>query len=88
MTEPLTLYHLSYCPFCHRVRRAAEELGIELNLVEIREVPGAREYLQATRGRATVPVLGIPTAEGESLLGESSAIIEYLRAHVAELRAA
>lgn len=74
----LTLYHLSLCPFCVRVRRAARQLGIELKLVDLAEDPSARPYLLRERGRATVPVLGIPTDEGERLLGESRDIIAFL----------
>lgn len=88
MNAPLSLYHLSYCPFCHKVRRAAAELGIELNLIDIAESPEAREHLRAERGRTTVPVLSIPAAQGEILLPESDDIIAYLQAHAAELRAA
>lgn len=87
-TRP-TLYHLSYCPYCVRVRAVAEDLGVPLNLVEIREEPTAKAYLLQTLGRATVPVLGISdvTAAGEErLLPESDEIIAYLREHAAELK--
>jgi len=84
----LTLYHLSYCPFCHKVRRAADALGIELELIEIRENPAARDYLLKERNSGTVPVLGIPTADGETLLGESDDIVAYLHRNAALLRKA
>ncbi len=83
-----TLYHLSGCPYCHRVRRAALDLGVELNLVEISEHPEARAMLFAERGRGTVPVLGIPTLDGETLMGESLDIIDWLQANVHILRKA
>lgn len=86
MTAPLTLYHLSTCPFCLAVRRVAEDLGIPLNLVDIGEQPQARAYLLAERGRGTVPVLGIPTADGQRLLPESRDIIAYLTANASTLR--
>jgi len=77
--KKLILYHLDWCPFCVRVRAAAERLGVELDLVEIAEHPEARAMLVRRRGRATVPVLGIPNDDGpESLLGESRDIIAYL----------
>ena len=75
----MTLYHLEYCPFCIDVRRSAESLGIELELVDIGRDPKARAMLMERRGRGTVPVLGIPSDDGESLMGESRDIIEYLR---------
>ena len=85
----LTLYHLSYCPFCHKVRRAADELGVSLNLVEIQEHPEARALLMRELGRATVPVLRIEHADGGyTLLPESSDIVRYLRRNVARLRSA
>ncbi len=87
-TEPLTLYHLEYCPFCVMVRREADQLGIPLRLVDIRRVPGAADKLIAFRGRSTVPVLGIPSPEGERLLPESRDIVSYLRANQDALRAA
>jgi len=77
--KKLTLYHLGWCPFCIRVRSAADALGVDLELVEISEQPEARSMLVQRRGRATVPVLGIPNDDGtESLLGESRDIVAYL----------
>ncbi len=81
-----TLYHLEYCPFCHKVRRAAEELGIELQLIDIETEPGALDSLLERRGRGTVPVLGLATPDGERLLGESDDIVAYLRRNAASLR--
>lgn len=79
-TEPtLTLYMRPACGYCSWVVEEAEELAIELQLVNIWETPAAREKLLSARGRATVPVLGIPTADGERLLPESRDIIAYLR---------
>lgn len=74
-----TLYDLQYCPYCHYVREAAKELGIELRIVDVRRKPEARKYLISERGRGTVPVLGIPEKGGETLLGESREIVRYLK---------
>ena len=63
MNEAMTLYHRKWCPYCIRVRRAADRLGIELRLVDIGREPAARDMLIAARGRATVPVLEIPGQE-------------------------
>lgn len=76
-----TLYDLQYCPYCHYVREAAEELGIELRIVDVRRNPEARQYLISERGRGTVPVLGIVEQDGERLLGESRDIVRFLREH-------
>ncbi len=78
-TNKMTLYYSKTCGFCHRVLRAARSLGTELDLVEIYEQPWARKMLLDRRGRGTVPVLGIPTDEGEVLLPESRDIIAYLK---------
>lgn len=87
MTATLSLYHLRTCPFCLKVRRAAAELGIELELIDIAADPAARRRLLDARGRATVPVLSIPTEDGgEQLLPESNDIVAYLRRHAASLR--
>ncbi len=75
----LTLYHLEFCPFCIDVRRAADELGIELQLVDVGRDAEARAMLFERRGRGTVPVLGVPSDDGEQLMGESRDIIAYLR---------
>lgn len=79
MKTPFTLYHLSYCPYCQTVRRAAAELGLELALVDLNEDSTARSVLLQARGRATVPVLRIPKDNGDLFLGESTDIVAFLR---------
>lgn len=86
MNESPTLYHLGYCPFCQKVRRAADDLDIELRLVDIDETPEARAYLTRHLGRSTVPVLGIRSGSQETLLPESDDIVRYLKDNAAELR--
>ena len=78
--ERLSLYHLPSCPFCLKVRREADRLGIELDLIDISANPEARRYLLARRGRSTVPVLSIAAGDSEpTLLPESDGIVTYLR---------
>lgn len=84
----LSLYTLSYCPFCHKVRHAADRLGIELDLIDLNEVPGARAELRAALGRSTVPVLAIPTESGARLLPESDDIVAFLEQHADRYRIA
>ncbi len=88
MDPRFTLYHLPYCPYCIKVRVAAERLGVELDLVDITADPAARAKLLEARGRATVPVLGIHTATGERLMGESADIVKYLEANAGSFEAA
>ena len=75
----LALYHLPTCSYCIKVRREADRLGIELDLIDISRDPAARQVLLDWRGRATVPVLSIPTDDGVELLPESDDIVAYLR---------
>ncbi len=84
MTE-LTLYHLRFCPYCIKVRQVADELGIPLRLVDIGRDAGAYAHLIRERGRGTVPVLGIPSGDGEVLLPESDDIVRYLRTNAGTL---
>jgi glutaredoxin 2 len=76
----LSLYQYHGCPYCSRVRSAADQLGIRL---ELRDTLANRDYadevVQAT-GRRTVPVLRIEADDGEvKWLPESADIVRYLR---------
>jgi len=76
----LSLYQFNSCPFCMRVRSAAAELGIELELRDtLSDVDHARAVIEAT-GRRTVPVLRIEDDDGGvEWLPESADIVRYLR---------
>lgn len=78
--QTLRLYEAPYCFYCAQVRKAAEELGIALELVDIRSHPQARRLLIAELGRGTVPVLEIRSAGSVQWLPESRDIIKFLRA--------
>ena len=80
----LSLYQFFGCPFCAIVRRAIDELGIEVEMRDIHESSErGRELVEAT-GRRTVPCLRIRSDDGEvQWLHESRAIIGYLRDQVA-----
>ena len=80
----LTLYARGGCGYCHRVLRAMDRLGLD---VEVRNIwqgeAAARELFQAT-GRLTVPVLRIRDAGGDTRwLPESADIIRYLETRAA-----
>ena len=78
--QKLRLYHTPFCGFCFRVRYAAQELGVELELVDTSKDADAHALLLSELGRGTVPVLGIISESGgERLLPESRDIIEYLK---------
>ena len=78
--ELLSLYGYPQCPFCQRVLRAIEALGLEIELRNTLLEPERRDELIAALGRGTVPVLRIEDAgEGEvEWLPESAEIVAYL----------
>jgi glutathione S-transferase len=69
----ITLYHRSDCPFCWKVRLGLEELQIDYNTVNTRlgeKHPDVVRY----NPKGAVPVL----LDGETVIWESNAILEYL----------
>lgn len=77
----LVLYKFDACPYCRRVQRHIEALGLVIEQRDTRQDPGAREALRALNGHTQVPCLLI---DGQPLL-ESADIIDWLDAHSAEL---
>jgi len=84
MTRKLALYHHEGCGPCWRVRRAIDELGLDVELRHILLEPQRRRELIQNRGRATVPVLRIEDESGVIWMPESRDIVEYLRSIAAE----
>ena len=79
--DRLALYYFDGCPFCNRVRRVIDTLGIDVELRNIDEREDYREELRAARGRTTVPVLRITATGGdERWMPESADIVRYLEA--------
>lgn len=77
--DALALYYLPSCPYCIRVLRAIDRLGLEVELRNISDSLEHREALMAARGRTTVPVLRIDSAAGTSRwMPESRDIVTYL----------
>lgn len=80
----LALYHFASCPFCRRVRRAIDKLGIEAQ-VELRDIFDHLEFrneLMQARGRPTVPVLRCSYDDGSHhYMPESADIIRFLEDH-------
>jgi glutaredoxin len=86
--DRLTLYHFDGCPFCTRVRRAIDVLGLDVELRSIYEDPSYMNELLEARGRATVPVLRITGADGQDRwMPESADIVRYLQATYGEVAA-
>jgi glutaredoxin len=77
--DRLALYYTPTCPFCIRVMRVIDRLGLDVEMRNIITDPGRRDELIEARGRATVPVLWIQSPDGEvRWMPESLDIIRYL----------
>lgn len=78
--EPLdlVLFKFDSCPFCVRVLRKINELGVPATLRDVRCDPGARDELRKVGGSTQVPCLFI---NGEPLY-ESTDIVRFLEAEV------
>lgn len=80
--DSLVLYHFDGCPYCAMVRAAIDDIGVKVELRDIYQSPEHRKELVAARGRGTVPVLRISSADGEARwMPESRDIVHYLREH-------
>ena len=77
MSESLELYYYPECPYCQKVLRAIDALGIAdaIELKNIHKDEQARQTLIAVGGKQQVPCLFI---DGNPLY-ESSDIVEWLR---------
>lgn len=79
LADDLTLYYFESCPFCLRVLRAMELLGVDMELRNVRQEPAYREELIQGGGKPTVPCLRIDSPDGETTwMYESADIIKYL----------
>ena len=80
----LVLYKYDSCPYCQRVLRAIDKLGLEVEMRDTMMTPAAREELYQRTGRTQVPCLFI---DGEALF-ESMDIVSWLEAYARHLEAA
>jgi glutaredoxin len=71
----LVLYKYDACPFCARVQRDVDSLGLKIEMRDTRINPDARRELQAETGRTQVPCLFI---DGQPLF-ESADISAWLK---------
>ncbi len=74
----LTLYHFDTCPYCLRVRRAIDDLGLDVELANVNTDPRARGALLEATGRTTVPVLHLH--QDGTWMPESGDIVRFLYA--------
>ena len=78
-SDKLALYTTGSCPFCWRVTRVIDRLGLEVEMRDLFAQPERRAELFEARGRASVPVLWIQSPDGTvRWMPESADIIHYL----------
>ena len=77
MTEPqITLYRLQACPFCERVVRVLEDLGLDYQSRFVEPMHSERDVVKRLSGKRTVPA--IVDAETGVTMSESANIVDYL----------
>ena len=80
-TETYELFQYDSCPFCYRVRRFLDDVGLQVEQKDVLRDATARQELIQGGGRSTVPCLKITREDPEEVvwLYESLDIIGYLR---------
>ncbi|RME77447.1 glutaredoxin [Candidatus Woesearchaeota archaeon] len=71
----IKIYVKEGCPFCERVQRAVEELGISVEFIDAPRGSKNREEMVAIGGKEQVPFL----VDGDVHMYESEDIINYLK---------
>ncbi len=72
-TQQVTLYSGSYCPFCIRVKRELDRLGLDYRTVDA-DADMRAEVIRLS-GQRAIPILTI----GDEVLVDSNYIIRQLR---------
>ncbi len=80
----LSLYQLSACPFCVKVRRSLHRLNLPMALRDTREGSPHRAELAQEGGKLVVPCLRIDEQGEVRWLYESNDIIAYLEQRFGE----
>ncbi|MFB6092652.1 MAG: glutaredoxin family protein [Haloquadratum sp.] len=82
-SEPhITLYRLQACPFCERVVRVLDELGLSYRSRFVEPMHSDRDVVKRLSGKRSVPA--IEDDETGVTMSESANIVEYLRATYGE----
>lgn len=81
-----SLYHFDSCPYCAKTRRSIDELGVEVELRNIKSNHQHQIELYQGGHKIQVPCLRIEGSQGEAQwLYESDDIIDYLTQYQNEL---
>jgi glutaredoxin len=83
MTEPqITLYRLQACPYCERVVRTLDRVGLEYQSRYVEPMHSERNVVKRVSGARSVPA--IVDRETGVTMSESANIVEYLEGTYAE----
>jgi glutathione S-transferase len=72
----ITVYRLEACPFCERVVRTLDELGIPYRSRFVEAMHSERDVVKRLTGKRTVPAI-VDETTGVTM-SESANIVEYL----------
>jgi glutathione S-transferase len=73
-TPQLILYHRWKCPWCAAARQAIDNVGVEVELVEVPYPRAERAMVVAISGQPRVPVL----VDGEDVVVDSRHVVRHL----------
>lgn len=73
----LKLYELQGCPYCAKVKRKLDELGLNYDSVMVSADNSERHEVREVSGQTRVPVL-VDTEHGVEGMPESDDIVAYL----------
>jgi glutathione S-transferase len=77
MSEPaITVYRLQGCPYCERVIRTLQDLGLDYRSRFVEPMHSERTVVRRVSGKRTVPAI-VDEATGVAM-SESANIVEYL----------
>ena len=70
----MRLFHRWKCPWCAAARQAIENVGAEVELVEVPYPRGERDEVERVSGQRRVPVL----VDGDDVVVESRRVVRHL----------
>ncbi len=78
VAEPIVLYRLQACPYCERVVRVLDDLGLDYRSRFVEPMHAERDVVKRLTGKRTVPAV-VDDRTGVTM-SESGNIVDYLRA--------
>lgn len=73
----IKLYELNGCPYCKKVTRKLDELGLEYESIKVPSSHSKRDKVKEVSGQTGVPVI-VDEKNGIEGMPESDDIVEYL----------